>query len=410
MTENTASHVSPLQGLKILDLAVSIAGPVLSTYLGNFGADVVKVETQIKPDILRLSTPCKDGISGVDRSGLFNYMSPSKYSLALDMNHPRRDEVTRRLVRWADVIIENMTVGVKERWGLDYSSVSEINPAIIMVSTTSQGQTGPHGQHPAWGWSMKSLCGFTHITGWPDRDGTPPAPSYTDEIAPWFAIATLLAALDYRRRTGKGQFIDHSQVEASLHFLSPALLDYTVNGRSQQRAGNTSPRACPHGCYRCIGEDRWCVIAVFTEDEWQSLCKVIGNPEWTRDERFRTFAGRKANEEELDRLIESRTIGHTPEEVMGPLQAVGVPSGIVQDEEDILDRDPHLEARGYFPVVEHPVMGRERVMGFPFKLSEYFPHTRPAPCLGEHTSKVCLDFVGMSTEEFVDLLQSGLFT
>ncbi|MFA4837351.1 MAG: CoA transferase [Dehalococcoidia bacterium] len=410
MNEKDKSGVSPLERIKVLDFCVSIAGPVLSTYLGGFGAEVVKVETSLKPDILRLSTPYKEGLSGADRSGLFQYMSPNKYSIALNMNHPRKDEVVERLVKWADVMTENFTVGVKERWGLGYSDVSRINPRIVMASTNSQGQSGPHCQHPAWGWSMKSLCGFTHMTGWPDRDGTAPAPSYTDEVAPWFALAAILAALDYRRRTGKGQYIDHSQVEASLHFLAPAILDYTANGRRQTRQGNSSSRACPHGCYRCLGEDRWCVIAAFSDREWNIFCKAIGEPDWAMDSRFINFRGRKENEEELDRLVESWTIEHTAEEVMSLLQSAGVTAGIVEDEEDIMDRDPHLKFREYFRWVEHPVMGKERVMGFPFKLSRSVPALRPAPCLGEHTEKVCSDLLGMSGEEFIDLLQSGVFT
>lgn len=399
-----------LHGIKVLDFTISVVGPYVSTYLGNFGAEVVKVETNLRPDITRLSTPFKDGITGVDCSGLFNYINHNKYSVALDLNHPRQKEVTEKLLKWADVMVEGFTVGVKERWELDYHSVSRINPQIIMLSTTSQGQTGPCCKHPGWGWAMKSLCGFTQLSGWPDRDGAAPAPSYTDEISPWFAIASILAALDYRRRTGKGQFIDHSQTESSLHFLSPAILDYTANGRRQNRQGNSSPHACPHGCYRCRGEDRWCVIAVSTDEEWHSLCQTMDDPTWTRDPRFATLLGRKEHELELDRLIEQWTINYAPEEVMSRLQSAGVAAGVVQDEEDILDRDPHLQFRGHFPWAEHPVTGYHQIMGVPFKLPLTPVQSWRAPCLGEHTEYVCTNFLGMSDEKFLDLLQSGIFT
>ncbi|MDD5093351.1 MAG: CoA transferase [Dehalococcoidia bacterium] len=410
MNQARAAGGSPLEGLRVLDFSVSVAGPFISTYLGGFGAEVVKVETSLKPDILRMSTPYKDELTGTDRSGLFSYVNSNKFSMALDMNHPRKHEVAESLIKWADVMIDNFTVGVKERWGLDYPQASRINPRIIMLSTSSQGQTGPHCQHPGWGWSMKSLCGFTHMTGWPDRDGTSPASSYTDEVAPWFAVAAILASLDWRRRTGKGQYIDHSQVEASLQFLSPALLDWTANGRRQTRQGNLSSRACPHGCYRCLGEDRWCVIAVFSNEEWESLCRAMGDPAWTRDPRFATLSSRKENEEELNQLIEAWSIGHTPEEVMTRLQSAGVAAGIVQDEEDIIDRDPHLKFREHFPWVEHPVMGSVQAIGFPFKLSRSPARAIPAPCLGEHTEKICTEFLGMPVEEFIDLFQSGVFT
>jgi benzylsuccinate CoA-transferase BbsF subunit len=329
--------------------------------------------------------------------------------LGLNLSHPHQKEVTESLIRWADVMIESFSVGVKEKWGLSYDEVKIINPEIIMLSTTAQGQTGPHCRHPAWGWSMKNMCGFTHLTGWPDRDGTAPAPSYTDQVSPWLGLVAILAAMDYRRRTGSGQFIDLSQVESSLHSIAPAILNFSANGRNQARQGNTIPGAAPHGCYRCLGEDRWCVIAIFTDEEWQSLCRAIGDPAWTSDSRFATFLGRKHNEQELDMLLGEWTVQHTPREVMDLLQSAGVAAGVVQDGEDLMDGDSHIKFRQHFLNVDHPVMGKHRAMGFPVKFSESRTQSKHAPCLGEHTEYVCTSLLGMSSERFIELLESNLF-
>ena len=280
-----------------------------------------------------------------------------------------------------------------------------------MVSASMQGQTGPYSRHLGWGYQLVALSGFMHITGWPDRGPATPHGAYTDWTAPRFAAAALVAALDYRRRTGKGQYLDVSQFEASMPMLAPLILSHLVNRDVPGRVGNRCSYAAPHGVYPCQGEDRWCAITIFTDEEWRSFCNVIGNPEWSKDSKFDTLLGRKMNEDELDRLVGEWTINFSPEEVMQRMQANGVPAGVVQDAKDVYE-DEQFKHRGYlWAIPDHREMGQLSYLGQAAKLSETPAIPRmPAPCLGEHTELVCREILGMSDDEFTRLLNEGVFS
>jgi len=313
-----------------------------------------------------------------------------------------------RLVAWADVVAENFAGGAMERMGLGYEELKKIKPDIIMLSSCMMGQTGPYATQPGYGFHMTALAGFNQITGWPDREPTAPHGPYTDFIAPHFNALAILAALDYRRRTGKGQYIDMSQYENGIHFLAPLILDYVINGREADRMGNHSAYTAPHAVYRCRGEDKWCAIAVFTDEEWDSLGKVIGSPVWTNDLRMATPQARKVNEEELDRLIEAWTINYSPEEVMALMQTAGVPAGVVETAEDLLDNDLQLRHRRSFWELDHPEIGKYRSIGASFVLSKSPYELRRAPLLGEHNEYVLKDICGMSDEEIAELVIEGV--
>jgi crotonobetainyl-CoA:carnitine CoA-transferase CaiB-like acyl-CoA transferase len=398
-----------LEGLKVADFSWAAVGPLLTKYLGDHGATVVRVESASNPDIMRTNAPYRDGQPGINRSTYYAIINPNKYSMALDLNHPQGPGVARRLVAWADVVVENFTAGIMEKWGLGYEELVRVKPDIIMVRSCNQGQTGPHARHPGLGFMLVGLTGFLHFTGWPDGDPVPLPVAYTDLITPRFGVVALLAALDHRRRTGQGQCIDLSQLETGLHFLAPPLLDYVVNEREGGRNGNADPDAAPHAAYRCKGDDRWCVIAVCTNEEWDAFCGVLGNPAWTREARFSSLLGRKENEAELNRLIEEWTVHFTPEEVMHRMQAAGVPAGVVQSSKD-LRQDPQLAHRGYFWTLEHPETGPTTYLGQPFVLSRTPAEGRmPSPCLGEHTELVCRELLDMHDDEFIRLLGEGVF-
>ncbi|MFC1957765.1 CoA transferase, partial [Chloroflexota bacterium] len=257
-----------------------------------------------------------------------------------------------------------------------------------------------------WGNILVGLSGFSQIAGWPDRE---PADlqTYTDYIGPHYVAAAIIAALLYRQRTGKGMYLDVSQNEASLQFLAPLILDYTVNGRIANRMGNRSTYAAPHAAYRCRGDDRWCTIAVSTDEEWQNFVKVIGNPAWTKDSRFSTFLARKKNEEELDRLVEAWTINHTAEEVMEMMQAVGVPAGTAETGEDLVENDPQLAHEHYFQRVDHPEGGTYLVHPSPIVPSKSYHEVRRSPLLGEHNEYVLKELLGLSDDEIADLVIDG---
>jgi len=409
LTEKGAlSQERPFAGVSVLDFTWGVAGPLTTKYLADYGATVVRVESPSRPCGLRVSPPFKDDVPGVDRAGYFAFYNANKYSLSLDMNHPASLEFAARLVAWADVVAESYSPGTMERWGLGYESLQKIKPDIIMLRSSSQGQDGPHASFSAFGIPLVGLAGFSHFTGWPDGGCLPLPSAYTDLISPRFAAAAVVSALDYRRRTGRGQCLDCSQFEAGVHFLATAMLDYTHNGRQGGRQGNSHPYACPHGVFRCSGEDNWCAIAVFDERQWAALCQVC-NPEWREDVRFSRLLDRRRNEKDLKRLIEEWTVVRTAGEVMERLQAVGVPSGAVANARDLRE-DPQLKHRGYFWTLEHPVLGAFPHAGQAAIMSETPARPRSAaPCLGEHTEFVCTQLLGMTDTEFLELFQAGVF-
>jgi benzylsuccinate CoA-transferase BbsF subunit len=279
-----------------------------------------------------------------------------------------------------------------------------------MYSTNQQGQYGPYSSYGSYGWAAAAQSGFFVLTGWPDRAPVFLYGAYNDFISPWYLIVTLIAALDYRRRSGKGLYLDQSQIEAGINFLGPAALDYTVNGRVAERAGNRDPYLAPHGAYPCRGRDRWCTIAVRSDGDWQALCRAMGNPEWTQSPQFATLLGRKENEEELTRLIGEWTKDYTAEQIMAILQAAGVPSGVVETCEDLFN-DPQLKHRQHYRLLRHKVIGPHYYHAPAYKLSKAPVHIwKAGPALGEDNEYVYKKILGLSDDEVADLLVEGVIT
>ena len=396
-------------GVKIVDFSWVMVGPMTSRYLADYGATVIRVETATHIDILRTTPPYKDRIKGVDRAGYFAQYNTNKYGMTLNLNHPKGRDVARRLIAWADVVTESFTPGTMEKWGLGYEEVKLMKPDIIMLRTSMLGQTGPHSHLPGTGVNLVGLSGFAHLCGWPDRDPSQPYGPYTDSVAAHLCAAVLIAALDYRRRTGEGQLLDISQLEAGISFIAPVMLDYFINQRIHTRVGNECPCGAPHNAYRCRGDDRWCTIAVFTDVEWLAFCRVIGNPSWAEDARFAKMQDRKNHEQELDRLIEEWTIHHTAEEVMVMMQKERVAAGVVQTAQDLCD-DPQLKHRGYRWTIDHAEMGLFPCFGQASRLSKTPAQGRmPSPCLGQHTEYVCREILELSDEELIELLTDEVF-
>ncbi len=400
---------APFEGIKVADFTWWIAGPLTTKTLADYGATVVRIESAQRPGGLRITMPYRDNKPGVNRSGFYTYWNANKYSMSLDLGHPQGREIAKKLVSWADITAENFNPGVMENWGLGYEDLKKIRPDAIMLRTSNQGQTGPFSRLGGLGLQLNALAGFVNFTGWADRDPLSFMFAYPDYFVPHFAIATLVAALEYRRQTGKGQMIDLSQSEVSLQFLGPYLLECEANGEESTRNGNQHPYAVPHNAYPCRGNDSWCAIAVFSDEDWENFCNVIGNPSWTEDTRFATFFNRKKNEEELDILIGEWTINHSAQETMELMQAAGVAAGMVKKGEDIY-QDPQLREANLFWVLKHKEIGDFPHMGQPSRLSKTPAQPRmPSPCLGEHTEYVCKELLGISDTEFDQLLISGAF-
>jgi len=400
----------PFEGLKAVGFIYAGVGGMILKVLAEFGATVVIVESMNRPSNIRLAGPFKDDVVGINRSGWFAGGNNDKYSIALNLKHPKSSEVSKRLLLWADVVVDNFSPRAMKGLGLSYEDIRKVNPNIVMISCTFQGQTGPYSHMAGYGPQMQCLTGFAELTGWPDREPDLVCMAYPDHIAPRFALCALIAALDYRKRTGKGQYIDLSEYEATIQFLSPVILDYTANRRMQTRNGNKLPFAAPNGVYRCKGEDRWCAITISTDAEWEAFCKVIGNPAWTKEEKFATILGRKKNEDELNQLVEEWTVGYAPEDVMAMIQQSGIAAGVVRNCEEVLDNCPQLKHRNYWWMLKHPEIGEYKVRSSNFKLTKTPGQLRmAAPCLGEHTEYVCTGLLDMTEEEFIDLYNDNVF-
>ncbi len=397
-----------LEGVRVVDFTWFISGPLTAKFLGDCGAEVIHVESGTSPDNMRGTTPMRDNVPGVNRSAAFARYNSSKYGLSLNLKKPEGLSLAKRIVAWADIVVENFSSGTMERLGLGYHDLRQVRPDLIMVSLPMFGHTGPWSGQSGLGSQLSDLIGFGNLTGWPDREPSSPPGAYTDFVTPYYAVCAVMAALDFRRRTGRGQFIEIAQYEAGIHFLAPLMMDWFVHGREPNRAGNRCADVAPHGVYKCLGHERWCAIAVSSEEEWRRLCLAMEQPDLAEDPRFATMLARVENSEQLDLLVEEWTGARSAEEVMGQLQQAGVAAGAVLNGRDLVEND-HLNARGFYKELVHPEIGRHRYLSPPFRLSRTPGEPRlPAPCLGEHNEYVCKHILGMSDEEFVGLLNRSV--
>ena len=399
----------PLEEIKVLDFCWAVIGPIGTRCLADWGATVIKIESESWPDPSKTAGPFKDNKPALNRSGLFALYNCNKYSFSLNQTHPRSKDIIWKLIEWADVIAENFSAGVMDKMGFSYDEIRKVNPDIIVMRSSNQGQTGPHAHDGGFGSHVLALTGLGDISGWPDRLPSHVSMGYVDIVAGLIGTCMLLAALDYRKRTGKGQYIDLSQLESMIHCMSPLILDYTANRREPIRKGNSCDYAAPHGAYPCLGEDCWCVITIFNDEEWERFCHCIGDPPWSKDPRFADLLSRKKNEDELDTLIGEWTRTKVAEEVMVLLQAAGVPAGVVLDGAGLVN-DKQLAHRGHHVAVESSEIGSHHIPNWGFRLSKTpFVCRSASPHIGEHNEFICKNILKMSDEEFIQLLIDGTF-
>jgi crotonobetainyl-CoA:carnitine CoA-transferase CaiB-like acyl-CoA transferase len=379
-----------LQGIRILDFTWVLAGPYATRILADFGAEVIKVQPLLPRE--------EDEFS----RGYYNTWNRNKLGITLNLNKPEGIALAKRLVNISDAVVENFTPRVMANWGLDYASLKKVKPDIIMLSLSTMGSTGPWRDYTGFGPTIQAFSGMTYLTSFPGKPPLGLGISYADHVAGLTGCLALLGALEYRQKSGVGQYIDLSQVEAMASLLGGAVLDYQLKGEVEV-VGNNSTEAAPHGVYCCKGDDRWCAIAVFTDEEWQGFKRALGNPPWAEDKNLATFSQRLKNKARLERLVEDWTKEHTAEEVMALLQGQGVAAGVVQDARD-LAKDPQLGGRGFF--VE---LGKTRADGVPVRLSETpAGYRRAAPTLGQDNDYVYKELLGMSEGELAGLRQEGI--
>jgi crotonobetainyl-CoA:carnitine CoA-transferase CaiB-like acyl-CoA transferase len=401
---------SIFEGIKVASFAWAATGPLAVRMLAEHGATVVRIESHRRPTLSRFTQPYKDQKVGIDRSAHGAKLMTNNYGMSLDLSKPKGKEVAKRLIQWADIVTEAFAPGMMKRWGLDYEEAKRIKPDIIYFSTSMQGAYGPHTQFAAYGLQMTSLAGFSMLTGHPEREPILVYDSYTDWVGPWYLVIAMVGALDRKRKTAKGMYIEQSQYESAVTMLAPEILDYTVNRRVAKRMANRDPYGSPHGVYRCRGRDRWIAIAIFKEDEWTAFCDVIGNPPWTKDPKFASLNLRKENEDALDRLVEDWTMSHPAGKIMELMQARGVPAGVVQNAEDLFN-DPQLKNREALVFLNHEVIGPHPYDNEPTIFSKTPPRLRkPGPCLGQDNEFVYKELLGYTDDEIADMLIEGVIT
>ena len=385
-----------LEGIRILDFTWVVAGPVAVRILADQGAEIIKIERRDTLDL------------GTRRGGFSGNLHRGKESTVINMADPRGIAIAQQLAAISDVVIDNFSARVMRNWGLDYDSLKKIKPDIIAVSMSGFGHTGPHKDYVSYGPTLQALSGYTLQMRHPGQEPAGWGYSYADMTGGYSGALAVLMALWHRKQTGQGQFVDLAQFEAISSLVGPGLLDILNNQTPSELVGNRSQEApaAPHGVYRCKGDDRWCAIAVFTEAEWQSLCRVLGQPAWTHEARFASLADRLQHQDALDEYIESWTQQHTAEDVMARLQEAGIAAGVVANGED-LDRDPQLRARGYWAQLPAQENGKtEDVIldGPPFKLSKTPGYVAaPGPLLGEHTDSVLRRLLNYSDQQIAQL-------
>ncbi len=394
----------PLSGLRVLDFTWSIAGPHSIRLLADFGATIVKIESANKQDAARGYRPVHNNEAGIENSALFDTMGAGKNSLALDMSKPDSLDVIRDLIEWCDVVTESYSPKAMAKWGLDYENLVEIKPDVIMVSTCLAGQYGPLANFAGYGNLGAAFAGFYGLAGWPDRPPAGPFGAYTDYTSTHFLAATLLAALDHRRRTGEGQHIDMAQSEAAQHFMSPAILDYSVNGRVMERQGNRDPHMAPHGVYPTAGHDRWIAVACTDDASWAALTTFMDAHDLADDHDLSTVDGRLARADELDERMAAWTASFDNVDLAARLQRIGVAAHIVSTNEDIL-QDDHVMRRGFYSVRPTSRFTRDLFSGYPLRFSET-PGSweRGGPSSGEHTVEVLTEVAGLGGEAVDQLI------
>jgi len=401
--------VLALDGVRILDCTAWWAGPAATHALACLGADVIKVESVSRPDLMRYTStrpPTED--QWWEWGPLFHGANNSKRGITLDLTQPAGVEVFRALVGTADVLLENFTPRVMEQFGLGWDTLHELNPALTMVRLPAYGLDGPWRDRTGFAQTMEGITGMAWVTGQPD--GPPLIPrGACDPLAAMHAVFATFLALGERDRTGDGRLVEATMIEAALNMAAEQVVEYSASGRLLERAANRGPVAAPQGVYPAAGDEEWLAVAVADDAQWEILRAELGDPDWARDPKLSSDAGRRAAhdaiDEQLGRWCATRDARATAEQ----LAAAGVPAGYVDDAREIA-HNPQLVHHGFFEVEDHPVTGSHPLPVLPFQFrSRSQPWLRgPAPLLGEHNQEVLGGLLGLGDAELAELRAAGV--
>jgi crotonobetainyl-CoA:carnitine CoA-transferase CaiB-like acyl-CoA transferase len=408
----------PLEGIRVLDLTRVWSGPLASRILGDLGAEVISILGRItiaridySPEVAKILGIFPDNEPGErpwNRSSVGNELGRNKLGLTLELNRPEGVDLFKQLVKKSDVVLENFSPRVMPNFGLDYNALKDLNPAIIMCSMPGYGSYGPFRDYVSYGTNLDPASGLASLMGYPGDRAHMSGNAYPDPAAALHAVGAVLTALYHRLETGEGQNIDLAQSESATCLLGEVVLGYALNQEIPKPDGNRHPAFAPQGCYRTRGDDRWVVIAVGSDEEWEALKSAMGNPPELEADGFRDMKLRRQNQDVLDERIQAWTLQYTHQEVMTLLQQRGVPAGAVWNAEELVS-DPQLNAREFFWEIDHPEVGPNKYCGLPLRLSDVpeWPR-RPAPCLGQHNVYVLNRVLGFSDKQIRELEEAGV--
>jgi crotonobetainyl-CoA:carnitine CoA-transferase CaiB-like acyl-CoA transferase len=406
-----------LSRYRICDFTGQLAGAGATKWLASFGAEVIRIEDPVRQgrwDILRGIDPFVDERRGIDMGGGFNNHNTDKKGITLNLRTEKGKALLAELVKKSDVVSENFAAGVLESWGFGYERLKALKPDIVYVSNCGFGHAGPYRKFKTWGPIVQAVSGLTFTSGLPDL---PPAGwgySYMDHTGAYYMAMAILLALIHRERTGEGQWVDLACTEAALTLHGPALLDWTVNGRSLRRPGhpnsnrNEWPAMAPHGIYPCAGDDEWVAIACRDDADWRALAAAIDQP-WCAERTFANVQSRIGDETRLDDLVSAWTRPLRKLDVERTLRDAGVPVAAVLKPQERIGLDGSTEAFGLWPTVKHTKMGHVRVDGQPVHFSSTdWRIEHGAPCLGEHNEEVLTTLLGLSRDDIAALRKEGV--
>lgn len=410
----------PLAGIRVVDFSWIVAGPQATRILANFGAEVIRVERTDAYETIRMAAINKEATPGPNRSGSFANLNADKRSITLNVRHPKGFDLLVSLISKSDVVVENFSSRVLDSWNLGYDELAKIKADIIYLSMAGFGHSGRYRDYDTWGPTVQAISGLTHLSGLPEEAPAGWGYSYMDHTGGYFGALSVLFALHYRNRTGRGQWIDLSQVEGAVTLTGPHALDFQVNGRPSRRPGyppgnrSVHPAVAPHNAYRCAGkdgagQDQWVAIACYREEQWRALAAEMGRPEWVADPDFATNVGRRRNQDALDAAISAWTLDQDKYAVMERLQRAGVPCGAVQTSQDRVETDPQLRALELYSTLTHAELGPNLYEEPVFKLSRTPGRVRqPGPLLAADNDYVFGTVLGLSEQKIAELATEGV--
>ena len=385
--------------------------------LADMGAEVIQIELLDRPDPWRggypprLSGTYPDNQPGdrpYNRNAAFNSVNTNKFGITLDLNYPEGKDLFLELVSISDIVAENFSARVIPNFRLDYPVLRRVNPSLIMLRMPTYGCDGPYSPYMGNGGTTEPMSGLSSLMGYGDDPPMNSGIMHTDPVAGLYGLSALLIALHHRNLTGQGQLIDLSQQETSVHLMANRVMEHTMNGATDHRKGNRDDRMAPHGNFPCHGDDSWVAIAVRSDQEWQRLCGIMGQPELATDQRFASLVGRLRNVVELERLISQWTRGREAYAIMSKLQADDIPCAPVLNAHQVVE-SPQLTAREFFDPVDHPEFGSYLHAGTPWRMSRSPSRVRTAaPALGQHSGQILSSLLGVSTGELLSLVERGI--